>query len=331
MSDTVASEAELIETYLAPLASTKGALRLQDDAGYFSPPASTDIVVSTDPIVEGVHFLPGQRPDDIAWKALAVNISDLAAKGAAPLAYTMALGFPAAPRHDFMQLFAQGLASAQSRFGCTLIGGDTDRTAGPLSISITAFGAVPAGRIIKRTTARVGDHIFVTGTLGDAALGLLLHEQPDVGGLALTDGDRGFLMARYLRPEPRLELAPALLQHASAALDISDGLLKDLARLARGACGAAHIRFADLPLSSSTELIIAAEPALRSAVISGGDDYEILFTVPAAGVAAFRESAIHTSVKVTEIGVISPGQGLSITRDDGHPVPTARAGWDHFG
>lgn len=330
MTDAIANEAELIQTYLAPLARTQGALGLRDDAGYFTPPPGTDVVVTTDPIVSDVHFLAGERPDDIAWKALAVNVSDLAAKGAVPIAYTMSLAFPEAPTHAFMQLFASGLDEVQSQFGCTLIGGDTDRTNGPLSIAITAFGLVPSGRIVKRTSAQIGDAIFVTGTLGDAALGLVLHQHPGRWDDAVTSGDKGFLMARYLRPEPRLELAPLLRAHASAALDVSDGLAKDLARIVNGPGGCADIRFADLPLSPSAQVVLALEPAQSAAVISGGDDYEILFAVPQESVEAFRRDSLHLPFRVTEIGTIVRGSGVVIRDAAEEPMVLGKRGWDHF-
>lgn len=330
MTGTITSETELIQTYLAPLASSKGALGLKDDAGYFTPPPGADIVVTTDPVISGVHFLASERADDIAWKALAVNISDLVAKGAVPLAYTMALAFPEAPSHEFMRVFARGLADAQASFGCTLIGGDTDKTKGPLSISITAFGAVPGGRIVQRTTAAIGDEIFVTGTLGDAALGLMLHEKPEAISGGLTDGDKGFLMARYLRPEPRLELAPLLRAYASAALDISDGLAKDLQRLAWGAGGQARAVFSSLPLSPSAKLVVLADPAQKAAVIAGGDDYEILFTVPPSLADDLRHDTAHLAFKVTHIGTLVPGEGVMLTETDGTSVSLGRGGWDHF-
>ncbi len=195
-----------------------------------------------------MHFLAGDAPDDIAWKALAVNVSDLAAKGAKPIGYLMALSFPEAPTQGWMAGFAAGLRAAQDRFGCHLIGGDTDRRPGPLTIAITVVGSVAQGRMVRRGTARPGDVLFVSGTLGDAALGLALRKGPDLAkAWGLSPEEDAHLRRRYLRPEPRLALAPALRAHASAAMDISDGLAKDLGRMcAASGCGA-HVRFADLP------------------------------------------------------------------------------------
>lgn len=331
--DRVRSETELIQTYLAPLAKSPGALGLRDDAAYFTPPPGTDLVVTTDPIVSGVHFLADERADDIAWKALAVNVSDLASKGAVPLAYTMALGFPKAPTHDFMRLFARGLEDAQTRFGCTLLGGDTDCREGPFSVSITIFGAVPTRTMVERRGARAGDALFVTGTLGDAALGLALHGGAPAHEEALTDGDRGFLMARYLRPEPRVELAPLLRLYASAALDISDGFAKDATRLLAASGTSAIVSFSDLPLSPSAERLIAAEPSLAAAVVSGGDDYEVLFCVPANRVGELRHDLAHLPFKVTHIATLTEGgesPSLTITTEIGSAMELDQTGWDHF-
>lgn len=331
MPGSIANETELIQTYLAPLtAGAPGALGLRDDAAFFTPPPGTDVVVTTDPILAGVHFLAEERADDIAWKALAVNVSDLAAKGATPVAYTMALAFPQAPAHAWMEQFAAGLAAAQNAFGCTLIGGDTDRTSGPLSISITAFGVVPRGLMVQRNTASIGDDVFVTGTLGDAALGLVLHQRPALMAKALTSGDAGFLKARYLRPEPRLALAPVLLHFASAALDVSDGLVKDLGRLVAGAGGRIDVAFGALPLSKSAQAVMHSDPAWAWAVLSGGDDYEIACAVAPGRREEFVEACSHAGVQATAIGRIVPGNGVCVTAADGQPMDVTATGWDHF-
>lgn len=331
MSGRVENETELIQTYLAPLAAREpGALGLTDDAAFFTPPPDSDLVVTTDPVIAGVHFLAHQHAEDIAWKALAVNVSDLAAKGAVPIAYTMALAFPEAPERTWMAAFARGLGDAQAAFGCTLVGGDTDRTTGPLSISITVFGAVPKGGMVRRGAAKIGDRIYVTGTLGDAALGLIVQRDPQAFESRLTRGDRDFLSARYLRPSPRLELAPHLRMYASAALDISDGLAKDLARLAAGAGGKAAVALADLPLSPAARRVIRQDPAHMAAPISGGDDYELLFAVPDCNGVAFEAALGALPFAVTRIGTISKGRGVAIVDATGNPVALGAMGYDHF-
>lgn len=331
MTDRIKTETDLIQTFLAPLAAGfPGAFGLKDDAALISPEPGTDLVISTDPIRAGVHFFETGRADDIAWKALAVNISDIAAKGARPLAYTMALAFPAAPERAWMQSFANGLKAAQAAFGCHLIGGDTDHAGGPLSISITAFGSVPRGRMVQRTTGKVGDHLFVTGTLGDAALGLALHRDASLLKRELTSGDRAFLVGRYLRPNPRITLAPLLLATASASLDISDGLLKDLGRMT-GATGAgATLRFDVLPLSPPARHMIEAMPALTAQIVAGGDDYEILFAVPPERLHTLRSAAPAISLQITEIGRLEAGGGVTLLDESGQAMHFGRGGYDHF-
>ena len=331
MPDRVASETELIQTYLAPLAAGyPGALELKDDAAIVSPPPGTDLVVTTDPIIAGIHFFASDRADDIAWKALAVNVSDLAAKGAAPLAYTMALAFPAPPEREWMALFARGLSEAQAAFGCTLIGGDTDHTTGPLSVSITAFGVVPAGGAVKRTTAALGDEVFVSGTLGDAALGLALHRDPHLYADSLSGGDRALLTARYLRPHPRLALAPVLRTYASAALDVSDGFVKDLRRLAAGPGGGARVALGELPVSASARQMLALDVRWAKAIATGGDDYEILFAVAPDSSAAMMRAAHAAGVQVTRVATIRAAPGVEVLDAGGQLVEGGDGGYDHF-
>src|SRR5262249_21682232 len=293
--------------------------------------AGCELVLKTDPIAEGVHFLVGEEPQDVGWKALAVNVSDLAAKGAAPTHYLLALSFPSAPRLSWVQGFAAGLQTAQDRFGCQLIGGDTDRRPGPLTIAITLIGTVPQGRMVRRGTARAGDGLFVSGTLGDAALGLALLREPRLAGAWGLSADMiDHLKHRYRRPQPRLALAGALREHASASMDLSDGLAKDLARLCRASGCGGHVRVADLPLSPSAASSVAADRSQYQAVLAGGDDYEILASVPPQREAAFRHASAGAGIAVTRIGNLTRGSGISIEADDGGPLDLARSGWDHF-
>ena len=322
---------EAIIRLLAPLALTPGAFALQDDCAVLQPKPDTDLVLKTDPIAEGVHFLPDALPADVGWKALAVNLSDLAAKGAVPCAYLLALSFPAAPRRSWVVDFAVGLREAQERFGCHLLGGDTDRRPGPLTISVTAIGTVPRGQLVRRATARGGDGLFVSGTLGDAALGLLLAKEPArAAAWDLAPAMLEHLASRYRRPQPRLALAGVLRAHASAAMDLSDGLAKDLGRMCKvSGCGA-RVRLGDLPLSASAAKVVAAEPRQHQAVLAGGDDYEILASVPPPNEAAFRQAAGAAGVAVTRIGAMTDKTEVSIEGLDGRAVALLQAGWDHF-
>ena len=325
---------EAIIALLAPLTEGyAGAFGLKDDCALLTPPPGTEIVLKTDPVAEGIHFLPDDAPEDIAWKALAVNTSDLAAKGAAPLGYLMALSFPAAPTFGWMERFAAGLKSAQTAFGCRLIGGDTDRRPGPLTISITLAGTVPAGRMVLRTTALAGNRLFVSGSIGDASLGLALLRKPALRAQwKLSQDEADGLIRRYRRPQPRLALGPALRQFASAAMDLSDGLVKDCDRLLRASGVAGRINLAQVPVSPLARRLAPHLPDAVMTLITAGDDYEILAAVPPGKTAGFIAAAASADVAVTEIGTIEPGpSGLIIEDGSGQTVAIPdRPGWDHF-
>jgi thiamine-monophosphate kinase len=329
MSGRVKTETELIQTYLAPLAQgMPGAFGLKDDTALLTPPPGTQLVVTSDPIIAGVHFFDTDRADDIAWKALAVNVSDLAAKAADPLAYMLTLAFPDPPEHDWMAMFAGGLRAAQEEFRCRLIGGDTDLTPGRLSIGVTAIGTVPMGAFVHRQGAKARDHVFVSGTLGDAALGLAIRGDNKLFEGVLTEGDRSLLNGRYLRPLPRLGLAEALREHASAAMDISDGFLKDLARLA-GSLGIG-VRLDGLPLSPPVKAALAADARVADAILGGGDDYELLVAVPPGNVEGFIHSAAKSGINVCDVGVMQEGLPITVFDADGQPIEVQRFGYDHF-
>jgi thiamine-monophosphate kinase len=331
VSAKITSEGELIGTYLAPLTrSCEGAYDLRDDCAIFTPSPGRELVITTDAVAAGVHFFPDDAPEDIAWKALAVNVSDLAAKAAGPRVYQMALSFPEAPSHEFMQRFSRGLGDAQDAFGIVLCGGDTDRRPGPMSITITAIGEVDAGFRLTRDGARAGDAIFLTGTLGDAALGLKLRRgDEDARAWPLSSDERAHLVSRYLRPQPRLEAAPLLHRFATAALDLSDGLAKDLGRFAAAASAGAIIDRDRLPLSSAVQGVLSADPELFQCVLSGGDDYELLFTAPADAEPGITELALATGLCVNRIGTMREERGLNVASASGEK-PLQPFGWDHF-
>jgi thiamine-monophosphate kinase len=325
--DLIEGEESLIQGYLAPLAAGfPGAFGLQDDCALLTPEAGTELVLKTDPIAAGVHFFPDDAPEDIAWKALAVNVSDLAAKGARPIAYLMALALPAAPTRDWMQRFTSGLRSAQDAFGCHLIGGDTDRTTGPLTISITAIGSVPAGRMVRRGTARAGDRLYVTGTIGDAALGLRLRRDSSLAAsLGLQPAAAEHLIGRYLRPRPALAIREALRSYASAAMDLSDGLVKDLDRMCRASGVGACIEAARVPLSPAAARAVRAQPRRLADLLTGGDDYEVLVAIPPGSRIAFE-----AATGLAAIGEIVTGQSVRVLDAGGAPMVFDRTGWDHF-
>jgi thiamine-monophosphate kinase len=328
----VEGEEAIIQEFLAPLsAGAPGAYGLADDCATIAPSPGHELVLKTDPIAEGVHFLPGEAAADVAWKALAVNVSDLAAKAARPLAYLMALSLPEPPTRTWLADFAAGLDEAQRAFSAHLIGGDTDRRPGPLTVSITVLGEVPAGSMIRRSGARAGDRLLVSGTIGDAALGLRLRRDGDVGGRQPGEADRQLLVRRHLRPEPRLGLACALKAGANAAMDISDGLVKDAGRLCRASGLAGVIVLADVPQSAAARRLVGDDDAPRIRLATGGDDYEVLMAVPPDRLAAVMAEAAAAGIPLTEIGIVRDGPpGLDVIGANGLPVRVDRSGWDHF-
>ncbi len=322
-------EETIVQDYLQPLASRwPGAFGLRDDCAAITPAPGHDLIVKTDPVRAGVHFFHDDAPCDVAWKALAVNVSDLAAKAARPLAYTLALSFPEMPDRTWLEGFSAGLSRAQQAFGCVLIGGDTDRAPGPVSASVTVFGEIAHGKMLQRGAAQPGDRLFVSGTLGDAALGLRLRAGEQVAGL--SEDQRLILLHRYLRPQPRLGLRAALRAAASAAMDLSDGLAKDLGRMCNTSGVGATIRLADLPLSDALRSACMAAGQDARALVSSGDDYEILCAVPEAACAQFVSSARAGRVSVTEIGVINTANGTELIGLNNRPIDWGSSGYDHF-
>jgi thiamine-monophosphate kinase len=259
-----------------------------------------------------------------------MNLSDLAAKGARPLGFIMSVALPAQIDEAWLAGFTAGLGEDAKFYDCPLLGGDTDRTPGPISVSVSAFGAVPHGTMVRRSTAKAGDCLVVTGTIGDSALGVRLRKDQ---GLAqrwrLTDAMQTHLKQRYLLPQPRNVLAEAVLRHASAAMDISDGLVGDLAKLCRASGVAAEVAVAHVPLSDAVQAAAVADPDALETALTGGDDYEILLTLAPDKLAAFRADATKAGVAVVEIGRIAAGQGARFLRD-GKPLIFARASYSHF-
>jgi len=326
----VSGEERLIARYFRPLATVPNAFGLGDDAAVLTPPSGCDLVVTTDGVIAGVHFLPADPPQSIARKALRMNLSDLAAKGATPAGFLLSIALPTNTPESWIAAFAEGLGQDISQYGCPLLGGDTDRTPGPLSVSITAFGALPHGAMVRRATAKPGDVIAVTGTIGDAALGVLLHRDANLAkSWRLSSAAADHLRGRYLLPQPRNVLAEALRQHASAAMDVSDGLVGDLAKLCRASGVAAETDVEAIPLSDAARAALSADAKLIERILSGGDDYEILLTLPPAKLSAFRAAAENVGLSVAKIGQIMSGQGVRCLRE-GKIVSLPQASYSHF-
>lgn len=325
--DDMSPEDRLIARFFKPLATHPGALGLSDDAAFLTPPAGFDLVLTTDAIVGGVHFFPEDAADTVAGRALRVNLSDLAAKGARPLGFLLSLALPREIGEQWLEGFAQGLRAAADLFGCPLFGGDTDRTPGPIVVSIAMFGTVPEGTMVRRAGAKAGDRVFVTGTIGDAALGVMMRNGKR---WKLDEPQRQHLLSRYLVPQPRNALAEAVRIHASAAMDISDGLVGDFGKLCRVSGVAADVDVARVPLSEAARAVIAANPDAVESVLTGGDDYEIICTVPPSKAGSFQAAAGAANVAVSEIGEIKAGEGTRFIAADGRALTFKRASFSHF-
>jgi len=329
---SVSGEDRLIARYFKPLAKHPGAFALMDDAAAIVPPAGCDLVLTVDGIVGGVHFFPDDPADLVAKKALRVNLSDLAAKGARPLGFLLTLALPKGTRDAWLGRFAAGLGADARRYDCSLLGGDTVRTRGPVTISIAAFGAVPRGQMVRRAGARAGDRVLVTGTIGDAALGLLIRGDAGQGKRWRLDRRaQEQLTMRYLLPRPRNAVADAVRAHASAAMDVSDGLAGDLAKLCKASGVSAEIEVARVPLSRAARSALARQPALIATILTGGDDYELLVTVPPRKAAALRKAAAAAGVAVADIGRLVAGKGAArFLGAGGKPLALRRLSYSHF-
>lgn len=323
-------EDALIANYFKPLATDPGAFNLVDDAAILKASAE-DVVVKTDAIVEGVHFLPDDPPDTVARKALRVNLSDLAAKGAVPAGFVLTLALRSAD-DAWLEPFARALGEDATAFGCPLLGGDTVSTPGPVMISIAALGRVPAGKMVHRSGAKPGDRVIVTGTIGDASLGLnILKGGAVAAALAGETAAREKLIARYRVPQPRNALALAVREFASASMDLSDGLAGDFAKLCAASGVSASIDVPSIPLSAPAAALVARNVAAIGALISAGDDYEIVCTVPEQRCAAFAEAARGVGVAVTSIGTIAAGaEGPRFLDAKGRALAVERPSYSHF-
>lgn len=316
--DVLPTEFARIAQYFRPLAGP-GALALGDDAAVFTPPPGRDLVIAADAMVAGVHFLPNDAPDLVARKLLRTNLSDLAAMGATPLGYLLTVSVPRATDESWFAAFSAGLAADQAEFGLHLLGGDTTSTPGPISLSLTILGTVAPGTALRRNGAKPGDDVWVSGTIGDGALGLLAAKGE------LQDRN-GYLSDRYRLPRPRLALGLALIGIAHAAMDVSDGLVQDLSHICRASGLAAEIHAATIPLS----------PAARAAnrlelCLTGGDDYELLFAAPPTTAEAILAASRATGIAVTRIGTFRAGPAHVTTIGmDGNALSLGFGGWSHL-
>lgn len=330
MTNSESAEDRLIARYFRPLAAHPGAFGLIDDAAVLTPPPGCDLVLKTDGVIAGVHFFPDDPPRNIGRKALRMNLSDLAAKGAKPIGFLLSVALAKEVDEAWLAAFAAGLGEDAERYACPLLGGDTDHTPGPTSVTIAAFGTVPHGAMVLRSTAKPGDLVVVTGTIGDAALGVKLRKDAAFGERwRLPAARQAYLIDRYLLPQPRNALANAVLHEATAAMDVSDGLAGDLAKLCRASGVGAEVDIARVPVSDAARAALAADPALIETVLTGGDDYEILLTLAAEKLPRLRAAAAAAGVAVAEIGLVQAGEGARFMRN-GQALAFARAAYSHF-
>ena len=318
----------LIARFFAPLAATEpGALGLTDDAAVLGLPAGSRLVAATDALVAGVHFLADDPPGDIARKLMRVNLSDLAAMGAVPRAVLLAAVFPRGTNETWLEAFSAGLAADVREFGAPLVGGDTVATDGPLTLALTVLGTVDQRGALTRAGAKAGDDVYVSGTIGDAVLGLKLLN----GELGGVEGDRrAALIARYRVPIPRLALGRALVGIANACIDISDGLLADLGHICDCSGLGAQIRAASVPLSPAAREAVAADRDLLAVMLGGGDDYELTFTAPPSARAAVEEAAASAGAPVARIGTMIQGEGVELTDAAALGLVFGKRGFSHF-
>jgi thiamine-monophosphate kinase len=320
-------EFDRIKRFFAPLASGfPGALGLSDDAAILAPASGYEFVVTTDTLVEGVHFIGDEPPARIAAKMLRVNLSDLAAMGARPVSYTLNIALPNDVNDEWLSEFCDGLAADQREFGIRLMGGDSVATPGPKVFTVTAFGETPMGCALRRNGARPGDLVFVSGTIGDAALGLRLVR----GELSTSDTKANEeLTGRYQSPSPRLALGTGLVGLASAAADVSDGLLADLGHITQASGVGATLEWSAIPLSDAARSIGPQVADMKAVVLSGGDDYELVFTAPPGAVSALIALSARLSMPISRIGVVNATSGVRVTDEDGRDVRIEKTGYSH--
>ena len=321
-------EFETIARLLRPLAGAPEALGLMDDAAAIPGRPGQDLIVSNDAMVAGVHFLDADPLDLVARKLLRTNLSDLAAKGAEPYGYFLAIAWPTGAGWAERERFAAGLAEDQARFGLTLLGGDTVSTPGPLILSMTILGWTPSGAMVRRSAARPGDRVLVSGTIGDGWLGLQA-ARGELGGVAPAAAE--WLAGRYRLPEPRLELREVLRARAGGAADVSDGLIADAGHIARASGVQLSLHLERLPVSEPASQWLADQPdrALAlAALATGGDDYEIVLTAAPAHVQALIAEAEAVGVALTEIGEAVDGEG-ALALFEGRELLLERTGWRH--
>lgn len=326
-------EFERIEHYFAPLAANrKEALGLKDDAALYNPPKGKELILTMDAIIENIHFLKDSPPSEIAERLIAVNLSDLAAKAATPYAYLLTLALPKTHGDVWLSEFVNGLKNAQNRYNIGLFGGDSVHLpkSSPAMLSLTAIGTVPKGKAVLRSTAKEDDDIYVSGYIGDAYLGLTLCQNKI--SAPITKDEKKYLKDKFLHPSPRLELIPLLREYASSAADVSDGLLSDINHISKASKLSARIYQEKIPFSNAAKKLLADNKATPIDLITGGDDYEIIFTAPPENAQAIKRAAKEANMTISKIGTIESKTSkiLTLIDQNGNQINPPKKGYNHF-
>ncbi len=324
------SEFDLIAQFFSPLSKEySGAFSLLDDCASYTPEPGFDLVITKDTIVSGVHFFDDNPPASIAIKALAVNLSDIAAKGADPKVYLLSIALPKSKNSEWLQEFAKGLLELQLEHNIHLIGGDTVSTSGPLTITITLIGQVPTGKMVLRSRAKPGDALYVTGTIGDSWLGLQSYIDKEFLR-EFSASEICWMKERYLHPYPKNKLSSVIRDYASASMDISDGLVTDLRKLCEASRLGSIVQTNKIPLSQAAEKYVPKNNAGIEKLITGGDDYELLVTVPSDMCELFERESAKQGIAVTEIGEMTDTRNIDILDKSGAKLIINTGGYDHF-
>ena len=320
-------EFQKIKKFFSPLSKRSiNGTSLDNDAALFELSSLKNLVVTTDTLVEKIHFGTTDNPYLIAKKLMRVNLSDLAAMGSSPLAYLLNLTLPAKVTDRWLDRFSLGLSEDQKKYNIFLAGGDTVATTGPIVLSLTAFGSNQKGLYHKRSGAKAGDFIFVSGTVGDSALGLISIKKK----LVMPKKNKEYLMQKYFLPEPRIALGEGLLSIASSAIDVSDGLAQDINHICVNSGIGAELFFSKLPISSSAKILLKKYPKLQEKLLNGGDDYEIVFTANSKFEQRIKILSKKTRTKITKIGLTTKAKHLKILDDQNNEIKIKRLGYQHF-
>lgn len=319
------NEFEMIQKYFLPLTmGRREAGQLSDDAAVIGVPDGYDLVVSSDTLNGGTHFLKKEAPANIAHKVLRVNLSDMAAMGAKPHSYQLNLAFSNMPDEDWVREFSAALLEDNEEFGVFCSGGDTTVAEGPLLISMTITGLVPKGKAVRRSTAQEGDLVVLSGPIGRAAVGVKV-----LLDTLTIENPASFLEACH-KPQPRTPISEEICQYARAAVDVSDGLIADLGHVCKASGVAAKLNLADIPLHKDTRALLDAQVVTAESLLTGGDDYEICMAVAPENFEAFAAAAKEKGVELAVIGAFTKGKGVEVVDERGEAMNFKRAGWTHF-